>query len=160
MSLQMETPGGGLGAFWAKVTGGARRQQPARPRSVMAGDAGRRCEPQPMHSRRDSAATTSPLQQKPDPISDERAAGAQEKRRGEIRADELFRFWVSHIRSGDYAYRILKSEFDENCTEAKIAPVSDRQMAIWLQAHGGVKYRTGKQKITMYKMPRRQRAAA
>jgi hypothetical protein len=100
------------------------------------------------------------MQKKPDPISDDRAASAQEKRRGEIRADELFRFWISHIGAGEYAYRVLKAEFDEMCAEASIAPVSDRQMALWLQAHGGVKYRTGKQKITMYTMPRRKRAAA
>jgi hypothetical protein len=120
----------------------------------------RRPEPQPAHPRRDPAATAPHLNRKPDPISQDRAAHAQEKRRGEIRADELFGFWANHISAGDYAYRVLKSEFDENCADAKIAPVSDRQMALWLQARGGVKYRTGKQKITMYKMPRRLRAAA
>lgn len=143
MSLNsIETPAEGLGSFWKKITVARRRIEPA-PRA-----AERRESPSP--GRR------------PPPISMERAAAGQQKRRFEITAEALAASYAGDLQTGHYAFRILKDEFDNICDEAEIAHVSDRQFALWLKKLRGVKkYRAHKAKITMYQIkPQRLARAA
>lgn len=128
----------GLGALWRNITGARRRDKAEAP--------AKRQEP----GRR------------PPPISLERAAAGQQKRRFEITAETMAASYAGDLKSGHYAFRILKEEFDNICDEAEIAHVSDRQFALWLKKRGGVKkYRAHKAKITMYQIkPRRLARAA
>lgn len=132
----------GLGAFWHKMVGARRRNEP---------------EAQPHTS--DAIERRG---RKPPPISVERAAAGQQKRRFEITAETLAASYAGDLATGHYAFRILKQEFDNICDEAEIAHVSDRQFALWLKKRGGIKkYRAHKAKITMYQIkPRRLARAA
>jgi hypothetical protein len=97
----------------------------------------------------------------PVPVSSERAVAEQRQQRALITAETLADSYIKGLAKGDYAYRVLKNEFDAFCEEAEIDRVADQKFGRWMKAAGGVKYRSSKAKITMYRIkPRRLARAA
>ena len=79
-----------------------------------------------------------------------------------ISAKALADSYLNGLAAADFAYRLLKNEFDELCEQAEITPVSDKRFASWLADHGCRRYRDGWPKVTMYQIrhePRQLRAA-
>lgn len=88
------------------------------------------------------------------------ASAAQDKRRNDLEAENMAQGWIRALRRGDYAYRVLKDQFDRDSEEVGLNPVSDHRFARWLAAAGGERYRCHTEKTVMYKMPRRRVAAS
>lgn len=131
----------GLNSFFASITGArSRRDAPE----------------QPAEPRRDPPLRAVKAQAVPIDRA-KRPKAAPSPRRGRLQAEELADSYILSLRPGDYLFRTLKTEFDEFCEEAEIAPVSNKRFAAWLKAHGGRRYREGNNKVTMYEIAPRRR---
>lgn len=142
--MALHETGQAVSAFWHKFRN-TRRRDPSETAPAVATTIGR--DPEPGRNLR--------------AISRDVAAHQQASRRQVITAESLLDCYINALRRGDYAFRLLKDEFDEICTEAEIALVSDKRLAHWLRDRGHRKYRDGWPKVTMYKIaPVRRKAAA
>jgi hypothetical protein len=143
MTLQTDAATNPVSAFWSSIRGMRRRDPAAAP------------APAPCPMRRDAE----PGRRMPG-IRRDVAESQQATRRQVITAEGLLDSYIKSLRPADYAFRLLKDEFDELCAEAEIAPVSDKRVAHWLRDRGHKRYRDGWPKVTMYKIGRSRRKAA
>jgi hypothetical protein len=143
MQTPMETAGQAVSAFWHKVRASRRRDLPSSPGS-------------PRGAMHESTGSRHDL-----PIQTEhRADSPRRPCRLVLSAEDLVDNYINSLVRGDYAFRMLKGEFDELCADAAIAPVSDKQLAHWLLARGHRKWREGGEKVTMYRIAPARRARA
>lgn len=91
----------------------------------------------------------------------ERAQFSQDNQRNRVYVERMATDFIRELKGGHYAFRVLKSQFDQLCEQSAVDPVSDHLFARWLTAHKCRKYRdSGRDKLTMYQVPRRRSASA
>jgi hypothetical protein len=135
MSLHHETPpAGGISGFFRSLRQPRQRLEAQPP------------APAPIGRRDDGTARLLPSRTR-------NWADCQlEAQRQRLAAEALAESYINSLRKCDYAFRLLKDEYDELCEQAEMDTVSDKQFAHWLRDRGQKKYREGYPKVTMYKI--------
>lgn len=136
----MQTHTDAIGDFFHRIRGSRRPPAPASPPPIV--------EPIAPTSGTAPHKTTRP--------GSGRAYEAQHKRRNQVEAEKLLPSFIRDLKSGDYAYRYLKDQFDLVCEECGLDAVSDHLVGKWLRRLGLRRFEVGRSSVVMYAIaPRR-----